>query len=270
MRILRLVPLALALLAGFACARREEPPPPAGLGWTMQDLQRSWSADQADTLPEVWISLHYPEFTDPAAPRAADSLNAWVEQALVAASQTDSTPGDLEALARQMIANYQSLRRDLPGSPVGSWYYENEVLVRWDSLGVLAMVSTADSYLGGAHGNAVRIHAVFDRATGRRLGFGDLFDPAEGAALTAAAEAAFREARRLPEDVRLDRAGFWFEDGRFRLTPNFGLEREGIVLNYNSYDIAPYAMGPTAVRLPWDSVAGLLRADGPLAPLRGR
>lgn len=264
----RLLPIATLALAVFACARREEASGPSRLEWTMQDLQRSWSADSADTSREVWVSFHYPLFTaSPGGPVAVDSLNAWVKQVLVASAQSDSTPGDLEALAGQMIANYQGVRRDF-GTVSAPWFYENEVRVTWDSLGVISMISSADGYTGGAHGSAVRIWGVLDANTGRRLALGDLIAASARDTLERLGEAAFRGARRIPEGGALQRDGFWFENGRFRLAGNFGLDRDGLVFHYNSYEVAPYAMGPTTVVIPWDAVAGYLRPDGPLASLR--
>lgn len=264
------VAVLIAAVAAAACAREPGRGGPAGaaLDWTMRDLQRSWSADSADTVRDVWVSLHYPEFTAAPGGRAAvDSLNRWVESRLVAAAATDSTPADLEALAARMIANYQELRRDI-GGPAAAWFYENEVRVTWDSLGLVSLVSTADSYTGGAHGSAVRLHGVLDTRTGRRLALDDLFEPVARESLRALGEAAFRAARRLPPGAPLDREGFWFPSGRFALTPNFGIEPGGVVFHYNSYEIAPYAMGPTTLRLPWEPLAGLLR--GPLEPLASR
>ena len=265
----RWLPLAAALaLAIAACARREEPPPPPRLEWTMQELQRSWSADLPDTSREVWVSLHYPGFTSvPGDPAALDSLNGWVERTLVAASMTDSAPGDLESLAGQMVANYQEVRRRF-GEPPAPWFYENEILVTWDTLGVVSMISSADSYTGGAHGAAIRIWGVLDANTGRRLALGDLIAASARDTLLRLGEAAFREARRLAPGVPLDQSGFWFEGGRFRLTSNFGLEEDGLVFHYNSHEVAPYAMGPTTIAIPWDAIAGYLRPDGPLVHLR--
>lgn len=269
MRPILLLAAALAAVSSPACAPREAAAPPPRLAWTMEDFQRSWSAD-GDTLPEVWLSLHYPRFTAPPGSGAADSLNAWVEQAQFAAARSDSAPGSLEGIAGTMIANFQALHREFPGAPAAAWYFENECLVGWDSLGVISMRSLTDTYTGGAHGFAARAYGVFDSETGRRLGLGDLAAPDGADSLRRIAEQAFRSARDLPPDAALEREGFWFEGGHFGLTANFGLERDGLVFFYNSYEVAPYVMGPTEVRLAWDAVKGLLRRDGPLAPIAAR
>src|SRR5262245_47438536 len=98
MRILRLLAVALTAVLAFACARKAPAPEPARLEWTMQDVQRSWSADTADTVRDVWVSLHYPQFTRvPGGAAVTDSLNRWVQLALLGMSQSDSAPGDIES-----------------------------------------------------------------------------------------------------------------------------------------------------------------------------
>jgi len=256
---------AIATLS-LACAKREDPAPPA-LRWEMRDLQRSWSAD-TDTTSEVWVSLHYPEFLSVAGDSTAlDSLNRWVKRTLVAASMTDSTPGDLEALAAQMIANYQDVRERF-GTPPAPWFYENEIRVTWDTLDVVSMVSSADSYTGGAHGAAITVWVVIDANRGRRLFLGDLITPAARDTLLILGEAAFRRARGLQPELPLNQQGFWFPDDRFRLTPNFGIERKGLAFHYNSGDVGPFASGPTSFTIPWDEIAGYIRPDAPMRFLR--
>ena len=48
------------------------------------------------------------------------------------------------------------------------------------------------------------------------------------------------------------------------LSDNFGVMREGLVFHYNPYDVAPFALGPTTITLPWAAVGRHVRADGPL------
>lgn len=268
MRRLILLPVVAAGLFACGCAPRDEAPGPPVLAWTVRDVQRSWGSNPADTTRDVWVSFTLPEFSSaPGGPAAAESLNAWTEQALLAGSPGDSALGSPEDIAAQMIANYQSLRREVPGMRA-PWFYENEVRVAWDSLATVAMVSSADRYTGGAHGSAVKRWGVLDTHTGRRLRVSDLIESGGLDSLSRLAEAAFRRTRGIAPEARLDHEGFWFHNGRFTLSPNFGLERGGLVFHYNPYDVAPYAMGPTTVVVRWDEAAPLLRADGPLAALR--
>jgi len=80
--------------------------------------------------------------------------------------------------------------------------------------------------------------------------------------VNAAAEAAFRAARDLGPGDDLKAAGFWFEDGRFRLPDSFGLAPEGLLLRFDPYEVAPYALGETDFVVPRAALAGLVKDPG--------
>jgi hypothetical protein len=48
--------------------------------------------------------------------------------------------------------------------------------------------------------------------------------------------------------------GYTFPEDRFALNDNYGFSREGISFFFNSYEIAPYVMGPTEVLIPYDRI----------------
>jgi len=261
-----LLPAATALLLA-ACAGRPATRPAARVVWTMHDLRRAWNADSADTAKDVWVSLYYPQFTAAPGRAAVDSLNAWVESVLFAPAGSESA-ATLESLAADFIESYRRFKLDFPESRLAGWFYENEIRVTWDSLGLVSMVSSADSYTGGAHGAQIRTWGVLDARSGRRLGIPDLVGPEHRDSLERLGEAAFRAMRGLAAEAPLDSLGFMFPGGRFGLNRNFGLDRDGLVFHFNPYEVGPYAIGPTEVRLDWDLVRPLLRGNGPLAALR--
>ena len=85
-----------------------------------------------------------------------------------------------------------------------------------------------------------------------------------------AGERAFRLARELKETDDLAVAGF-FESaaGRFALNENFAPTVDGLAFHYDAYEIAAYAAGPTDLLIPWEEIADLILADGPLANFVG-
>ena len=268
----RAVPALLALaLALAACGRTPGGSgPPARTTWTMKDVQKSWQADPADTTKEVWVSFHYPEFTAAPGPAAVDSLNEWVRVRLLRSAPGDTVPASLDAMAASLIEDYREFRTRNPESRLTGWFFEGEVAVTWDTLGVVSLNAVSDGYTGGAHGFSVRTLAMFDARNGRRLRVDDLIAPGSRDSLERLAEAAFRAARHLAPDTPLDEEGFRFEGGRFRLNGNAGIDREGLTFFYNEYEVAPHSMGTTEARIGWSDLRPLLRTDGPLASLARR
>ena len=65
------------------------------------------------------------------------------------------------------------------------------------------------------------------------------------------AESAFREKHKLTPDTSLNDGGFLFPDGDFILPENMAVNEQGILLIYNPYEVAAYALGRTVLLLPF-------------------
>ena len=269
MRPIRLLLIALAGFAAFACAQRRSAESSATtVEWTMRDERTSWSADTTDTTKNVWVALHYPEFTAAPSRAARDSLNRWAHERRFALLEGDTLERTVNGLAARLIREFQSYRSETGTEAATPWYLDADVDVEWDSLGVVSMMSFTESYLGGAHGETERRWGVLDASTGRRLRVEDLVDAAALDSLRQAGEAAFRIKRQLAPGASLEGSGFEFEGGVFRLPANFGLSAEGFEFVWPACEIAPCLFGPTEFKVPWNTVRSMLKADGPLGALR--
>ena len=67
--------------------------------------------------------------------------------------------------------------------------------------------------------------------------------------LTTIAEKEFRRMRNIPDGEPLSKAGYWFENDEFYLNDNFAIVDDGLIFYFNSYEIAPYALGPAEIFL---------------------
>ena len=67
---------------------------------------------------------------------------------------------------------------------------------------------------------------------------------------TARAEAAFREAYNLEDNINYKDVGFDFLGNKFNLPANYAFLGDSIRLHYNSYEIASYAMGEFEITVP--------------------
>lgn len=152
-----------------------------------------------------------------------------------------------------LVADHAALNSSAP------WSLCEEVNVVHNRSGVLSTRFSVEQYTGGAHGS----HSILYISTKYKNGIeeitlSELFSPEGRKEVRRLGEKQFRQVRNLPENADLEREGFWFKNGVFTLTDNFAIVPEGLAFHYNSYTIAPYAMGETALLIPFDSFAPFL------------
>jgi hypothetical protein len=248
----RTLVLAATLLA-FGCAKKA-PAPAASLATTVRNLHHETADCRAHDEPCYTIDLVYPIFL--AIPGGDTlALNREIRRRLNAGSAPDSLPlfADPDSLLAARIAAFEKpLPNDAPW--FDSTYAQVEKLVP----GALTVSIFNFSYMGGAHPNSNRVYAVLDPVTAEEVPLDSVLVPGSRARLVAEAERAFRQARGMAPDSSFATAGFWFKEG-FALTPNWGFTREGVLFHYNSYEVAPYSMGPTDALVPWPALEGIVR-----------
>jgi hypothetical protein len=122
------------------------------------------------------------------------------------------------------------------------------------------LVSTVlyfSAYLAGAaHPNSYTYTVTIDLASGRELGLGDLFLPGTDylsrISEICVQELTSREALMFPE-------GAYPTEENYRL---WNISPEGLGVRFDPYQIAPYALGPQNVMVPFDSLSNLIDPAG--------
>jgi hypothetical protein len=66
------------------------------------------------------------------------------------------------------------------------------------------------------------------------------------------AESEFRKIKSIPENTATNKEWFW--NGLFYLPDNFAFTDAGLLFHYNSYEIAPYALGATELIIPYEKL----------------
>lgn len=110
-------------------------------------------------------------------------------------------------------------------------------------------------YRGGAHGAYYYHYMNLDAKTLRPLGLTDMVNDVE--ALTRIAESKLKEVA-LKMDINYP-DDFTFEDGKFMLPKEIGFCEDGLVLHYNIYEVAPYALGAIEVPIAYTEIESLLK-----------
>lgn len=165
--------------------------------------------------------------------------------------------GAVEEIMNQFLEDYKELQgEDLPFSMPWSLETEGQVLFQNDKLVSVQLYQY--SYTGGAHPNTFSTIWMFNKANSEPLQWEDLGVKTD--TLEVIAEKAFRMAAEIPVGKSLEEAGF-FEGEEFSLPQNYGLVEAGLLLYYNTYEIAPYVFGPTEVIIPWSDLKVVFETD---------
>ena len=52
---------------------------------------------------------------------------------------------------------------------------------------------------------------------------------------------------------------FWFDEEGFTVNNNFYFNEGKVIFHFNTYEIAPYVMGPTTIEIPISKIEHLLK-----------
>lgn len=219
------------------------------------------------------IFLSYPSVVGSANQALNDTLSTQIEQWLLGApdGERESTP---EAFSKAFIEDYEQFAKDFPESPA-KWFIQRRIEIIADNSRFITMQLSEENYLGGAHGMSVHLFANFDPSTARRIGLDELVREGQMDELNKTGEALFRKENNISAEQSLKEAGYFYleDDGPgspFHLTENFAITTEGLLFYYNPYDIAPYSMGSTILKMPFDAIGPMLKKDGVLKGLLKR
>ena len=109
-------------------------------------------------------------------------------------------------------------------------------------------------YTGGAHGQPGVQYFHWDLARQQKLTLADLLEPGKKQAFW---ELARHQHQQWLDKEELDQA---FRDSwPFDPTDNVYFGKSGLVLHYNVYHIAPYAMGQPELTIPYEKLDGIVR-----------
>jgi hypothetical protein len=113
---------------------------------------------------------------------------------------------------------------------------------------------------GAAHGISATQFLNWDNRTGKVLGLENVLLPGQTDAYTAALQRVHAEWVAQHPDARHDPATFrrlW----PFQPSSNFAITDAGLVVKYDSYQIAPYSSGQPELLIPYSALEGILRPE---------
>jgi hypothetical protein len=170
---------------------------------------------------------------------------------------TDPSQDSVMAELRTRLKEYESV-----SDATIDWSLTRNATVLYSDNRITSCEVTNVGYLGGAHGFNERSLMTFDTQTGQRLGVTDVVPNQSQKMLRKIVEAEFRRVRSISPGQSLQDAGFFILPGQeLPLGENFAITNKGLEIQYNPYEVAPYALGATSVSVPRDAVAPLVKTD---------
>jgi hypothetical protein len=122
---------------------------------------------------------------------------------------------------------------------------------------------------GAAHPNSYTDVINFDLRNGKQLKLSDLFKPGAkylSALSTYCVQDLRKQSRQKGEDGMLD--DDWIQRGAGPDANNFRswtITKNGLGINFDSYQVGPYAAGPQHVLVPYSALKEIIKPDGPVA-----
>ncbi|NPD46221.1 MULTISPECIES: DUF3298 and DUF4163 domain-containing protein [unclassified Lentimicrobium] len=161
---------------------------------------------------------------------------------------------NLEALAQAHVSEYRAIEKELvlDSMDIGSSYnwemiVNNQVLKHNQYF--VSFMNEIFSFTGGAHGNTIRNHYVFDVKNDKLLSAGDLLNLSKCEDIIELQKKSAEKAGIILDDIFT---------GGFRCNNNFYLIEEGFIFHYDQYEIASYADGPIDIFISFTEIAPFL------------
>ena len=128
--------------------------------------------------------------------------------------------------------------------------------------------SVGSYYSGAAHPNSYTEVLNFDLKNGKVIRLADLFNP--GAKyLQALANYSIADLKKQSKNKNDMLDDDWIQRGAGANAENYKswtISRKGLSINFDAYQVGPYAAGPQQVFIPYTALKDVIKPDGPLHP----
>jgi len=242
--------LFFSLLSLFSCSR--------GLVYHMQEVKKSYNGCTIERYECTYFLMRYPEIVKSPSAKLQEAVNAHVYEFLL--HDEDYKGENINDLMKNFFRKYESFKKDFPDS-MENWFVEKNVTVIYKSDSIVSLAKSELAHTGGAHPYSFVHYTNFDVKTGKIISLSDILTENYIHPLNDIAEKKFRNDKHLRPDDNFENSGYWFKNNQFHINDNFTVTNSGLKFTYNSYEIAPYSMGPTELELSCEELMNILKKD---------
>ena len=242
--------LLLVLTTFFVSCNEEKE-----LEFTTETYTEKSTLPCTDNCPMVEVKIPVAKNKD----IVSDSINKRVfavVKSIIYFGEKPYTSTEYKGLLQSFIASYDEMKKDFPKDTFG-WEGKLEGSIPYQTEKVLNYRIDHYTFTGGAHGYQGVRSLIFNPETGKILKNEDLFNDVN--AFTKFAETKFRTAYKIPENDGINSTGLMFEDEKFTLPFTILFNEKGLVLYYNTYEVASYADGPKEIQLTYKELEPYLK-----------
>lgn len=182
-------------------------------------------------------------------PIVADSINKKifsVVREIIYFGEKPYPSTDYQGLLDSFIGSYDEMKTKYPKDTFG-WEGKIEGKVAYESDSILNIKIKHYTFTGGAHGYEGIRSLLFDPKTGKNIPNEFLFRDLNK--FRAFAETKFRAKYKIPTEQNINATGLMFEEDVFELPLSIFYTEKGLLLYYNTYEVASYADGPKELLL---------------------
>ncbi|MBU3820784.1 DUF3298 and DUF4163 domain-containing protein [Flavobacteriaceae bacterium XHP0103] len=178
------------------------------------------------------------------------TLSSYVIKSLKIGDQETPNAKTIEEGIANFNADFESFKNGFPEALPWDAQIDGEVM--YQSPEIISISLSAYLNTGGAHGNLTITFLNFDAVTGKLIKNEGLFNNMN----------AFKKIAQTNFDDTIEDKNVLFDPQSFQLPENIGFNEEGIILLYNTYEVAPYATGIIEFTIPFNEVSTYLNFNG--------
>jgi hypothetical protein len=178
-------------------------------------------------------------------------------------SRVQAFNAEMSAIVNKAAADFKQKLGSLPATPDST---ASTFDLRYNLLSppgnILSLKFDIQTYFtGAAHPGDTSQTVTFDLDQGRDILLEDLFVP-DADFLAAVSRYCIDQLNTRDIGFQGFELGATADPGNYR---NWNLTRDGLMITFDEYQVAPYAAGPQTVVIPYRQFAQIIRPDGPLA-----
>ncbi|MCD7938230.1 MAG: DUF3298 and DUF4163 domain-containing protein [Tannerellaceae bacterium] len=222
------------------------------------------------------INFLYPVSTNP--PAILDAVSQHFIITTFGEQITGLSPQEaVERFTKEYLDEYhgmeeyfqEDLQHNDDPEAIGNWY--NYVELRYNEIyynrnNILSYSTYREGFTGGAHGFHLLHNYVLDLTTGQQVRESDIFIEGYEGELAEILVKHITKENGVSRPEELEELGYFSIDEIYP-NNNFLADEEGLIYNFNEYEIAPYSVGSTNVQISYPEIRHLLKPDSPVSKL---
>ena len=184
----------------------------------------------------------------------AKTINNQIETSIITSISPDDGHDNLNDVLESFNAEYLKFKSEFPDESDPKWEMFIETEKTYQSNEIISIALSIYEFKGGAHGNDQINFLNLNATTGEVIENNQLVN--DSLKLKEIAKTYFiEELKASSNDINLED---YFYGKAFQLPENIGLGEEGLIMLYNTYEIASYAQGYTEFVIPFEALDSIL------------